>query len=246
MEGSVFSKEDAIVRTKALLFELEAGNDSSAFDIINELSGMREQDLYQGVGQLTRNLHTTVSEFFEGPGFDKFSEIDENEFPDALERLQHVITMTEESANTTLNVVEETIPLANKIGERGAKLKQSWGDLRSRKLTLEEFRDLGGEIDEYLDYVTDMSGQLISKLNEVLLAQGFQDLTGQMIKQVITLVETVEETLVGLIAVAGGRSVTADKEEDPIKAEGPALPSKESGVAKGQDDVDELLASLGF
>ncbi len=246
MEGSVFSKKDAIVRTNALLVELEAGNENNAFDIINELAGMREQDLYQGVGQLTRNLHTTVSEFFEGPAFDKFSAIDENEFPDALERLQHVITMTEESANTTLNAVEATIPLANNIGKKGAELKQSWGDLRSRKLSLEEFRHLGGEIEEYLDYAIDMSGQLTEKLNEVLLAQGFQDLTGQMIKRVITLVETVEETLVGLIAVAGNRSGTAGKPEDSITAEGPALPSQNDGVAKGQDDVDELLASLGF
>ncbi|MCG8383299.1 MAG: protein phosphatase CheZ [Gammaproteobacteria bacterium] len=252
MEKSNLKQKDVIPRAQALLKELEAGNDKAASELIDELSVMKERELFQGIGKLTRNLHDTVSDFFDDTVLSKFSNIDQQEFPDALERLNYVIQMTEESANTTLTVVEETIPLSENIENRGNELRRRWGDLRSRKLTLNEFKQLSNDIEDYLDYSIDMSVQLSSKLNEVLLAQGFQDLTGQMIKRVITLVENVEDSLVELIAAASDRQSPPDQTtqqsgSDPnTKGEGPALPSTKEGVAKGQDEVDDLLASLGF
>ncbi|HBA35595.1 MAG TPA: chemotaxis protein CheZ, partial [Gammaproteobacteria bacterium] len=201
-KSSNLKQKDVIPRAQALLKELEAGNDKAASELIDELSVMKERELFQGIGKLTRNLHDTVSDFFDDTVLSKFSNIDQQEFPDALERLNYVIQMTEESANTTLTVVEETIPLSENIENRGNELRRRWGDLRSRKLTLDEFKQLSNDIEDYLDYSIDMSVQLSSKLNEVLLAQGFQDLTGQMIKRVITLVENVEDSLVELIAAA--------------------------------------------
>lgn len=252
-KSSNLKQKDVIPRAQALLKELEAGNDKAASELIDELSVMKERELFQGIGKLTRNLHDTVSDFFDDTVLSKFSNIDQQEFPDALERLNYVIQMTEESANTTLTVVEETIPLSENIENRGNELRRRWGDLRSRKLTLDEFKQLSNDIEDYLDYSIDMSVQLSSKLNEVLLAQGFQDLTGQMIKRVITLVENVEDSLVELIAAASDRQGSSPDQKtqqsghDPnTKGEGPALPSTKESVAKGQDEVDELLASLGF
>jgi chemotaxis protein CheZ len=81
------------------------------------------------------------------------------------------------------------------------------------------------------------------------LAQGFQDLTGQVIRQVISLVEEVEDSLVQLVKVAGKhqQKVTPTKEKDPIKAEGPQINAQDNpDVMNNQDDVDDLLSSLGF
>jgi chemotaxis protein CheZ len=80
------------------------------------------------------------------------------------------------------------------------------------------------------------------------LAQGFQDLTGQVIRQVIGLVEEVEASLVQLVKVAGKhQQSTTKKESDPIKAEGPQINAQDNpNVVNNQDDVDDLLSSLGF
>jgi len=86
-------------------------------------------------------------------------------------------------------------------------------------------------------------------LNDVLLAQGFQDITGQIIKLVINLVHDVELSMVELIRITGGTSVRSDSRAQREEAElaGPAIPSLDSGdTIAGQDDVDDLLSSLGF
>ncbi len=90
--------------------------------------------------------------------------------------------------------------------------------------------------------------QVHHNLSEMMLAQGFQDLTGQVIRQVISLVEEVEDSLVQLVKVAGKPQQSSDKKEiDPIKAEGPQINAQDNpNVVNNQDDVDDLLSSLGF
>jgi chemotaxis protein CheZ len=80
------------------------------------------------------------------------------------------------------------------------------------------------------------------------LAQGFQDLTGQVLRQVIGLVEEVETNLVKLVKVAGQPQQSGEtKKVDPLKAEGPQINAKNKpNVVNNQDDVDDLLSSLGF
>lgn len=88
-------------------------------------------------------------------------------------------------------------------------------------------------------------------MNEVMMAQDFQDLTGQIITRVIELVEEVEGNLVELVRLTGERIATVPDQKDDraeeIKAEGPHVPGLgDSKVVNGQDDVDDLLSSLGF
>jgi chemotaxis protein CheZ len=97
---------------------------------------------------------------------------------------------------------------------------------------------------------------LSEKFNSILMAQGFQDLTGQVIKKVIALVQEVEERLVDLVRVASQveelTGLVKAVEQQPsevnkIEAEGPQIkPEMRTDVVKGQDDVDDLLSSLGF
>ena len=92
------------------------------------------------------------------------------------------------------------------------------------------------------------AGEIHNNLSEMTLAQGFQDLTGQVLRQVIGLVEEVENNLVKLVKVAGQSQQSGEtKQVDPLKAEGPQINAKNKpNVVNNQDDVDDLLSSLGF
>jgi chemotaxis protein CheZ len=116
-------------------------------------------------------------------------------------------------------------------------------------MSADEFRQLSKTLTEYLSLSgTDISA-IKSGLNEVLMAQDFQDLTGQIIHRVIDLVEDVENNLVGLIKVAG-QKVDAPTFNEPIvdvTPTGPSVPGLDNdGRVSGQDEVDDLLSSLGF
>lgn len=239
-------------RAKHLVEEIEAGNREQVFQLVSEISSLRDYDLFQNVGKLTRNLHDTVRNIgLQSPN----NLFDANEFPDARERLNHVIELTEESANTTLTVVEESLPIFQENSEHAGALLKRWQSLCKRELPFENFKSLSDDIQAYLKKSQESAEGLQTEMTKVLMAQGYQDLTGQMIKQVIALVDDVEERLVDLVVVAGGVAEasaehrTVEKTELGMTGEkgmGPALPSKTEGVVKSQGDVDDLLASLGF
>ncbi|KKK46424.1 hypothetical protein LCGC14_3163930, partial [marine sediment metagenome] len=125
---------------------------------------------------------------------------------------------------------------------------ESWHRFRNKEMNADEFRLLVKEIEEYLPTVKVHADQVYSNLSEMMLAQGFQDITGQVIRQVINLVEEVEDNLVQLVKVAGKpQASTPKKVIDPIKAEGPQINAENNpNVVNNQDDVDDLLSSLGF
>ena len=180
----------------------------------------------------------------------------------AQDRLDYVINLTQNSADKTMDMVEEGIPVAAEIGEKAAELRQEWGRLLRRDMNPDEFRALYRHIDQFLEFSCNSSGELSEKLNTILLAQDFQDLTGQVIKKVISLVQDVEVRLVELMRVAGqveeltgivrNAEPGAAKQQQPETgldsgAEGPQIHAeKRDDVVSGQDDVDDLLSSLGF
>lgn len=239
--------EEMVARTRALLEQLEAGDEDAAQESLDTLVRLRETTLYQELGRLTRELHDALKSFHLDA---RIADIAKEEIPDARERLRHVIDMTDKAANTTLTAVEESIPVCDTILDEAARLREDWGRFTRREMEAAEFRKLVKRVDEFLRQCGERAEVLRSRLNEVLMAQDFQDLTGQIIKRVITLVAEVEDNLVNLIRISGSReeeSQAAGKEERDIKAEGPSVPGTRQGdVVGGQDEVDELLSSLGF
>jgi len=242
--------EECLAYAKNLVKELEAKRYSEADDLLGELSKFNEKGLFQEIGKLTRELHDTLNNFDLEP---RISKLTVSEIPDAKERLNHVIKLTQDAANKTLSVIEDTLPRSEKLEKKAIFLKKEWDRFTKRDMQLEEFRGLSNEIDEFLEW-TSINAVVIHKgLSDVMMAQDFQDLTGQIIKRVITLVQEVEDSLVGLIRITGGKSPEniAEKEKKPekdIEAVGPQVPGlkRESEVVNGQDDVDDLLSSLGF
>jgi len=247
-------KEDYAQHARELLAHMEQGNHGEAERILDEITRLREKSLFQELGKLTREFHEALNSFRLDS---RIANLAENEIPDARERLNYVIAMTEQAADRTLTAVEESLPLCDRITAQAEALKGQWERFVRREMEADEFRAMSHELREFLAEVTDGNGKVKASLNDVLMAQDFQDLTGQIIRRVITLVEDLEGSLVDLIRLSSqglmpGKAEQPvaegheDKERD-IEAAGPVVPGVEHGeTVSGQDEVDDLLSSLGF
>jgi len=229
-----------------LVKALESGDQASADAHIAELTDLRESNLFQELGKLTREFHEALNTFrFD----DKIASLAKEDIPDAKERLNFVIEKTDEAANKTLDAVETVMPLCDKVEASVQTLSTSWGRFTRRELKPEEFRELSKDLQQFFTDADESMRAIHSSMNEVLMAQDFQDITGQVIKKVIVLVADVEKSLVELIKL-GGTSQQEPKEKKKSnhgELDGPQIPGMEADTAvSGQDEVDDLLSSFGF
>jgi chemotaxis protein CheZ len=243
------SLEDA----KQLVTFLEQGENDAAAALLEAQSLKDSAELFAEVGKLTRQLHDSLNNFNLDDRITNLAE----EIPDAQSRLEYVIKTTEEAANTTMDAVESSMPIAEKLNEGIDKILPEWKKLMSRQMELGEFKSLCLNLDKLLEQSSNDSAKLNQLLTEILMAQGYQDLTGQVIKRVIELVKEVEESLVNMLTVFSFSERLDENNDSPtkrvesevnaVKAEGPVIDAEERDDAvAGQDDVDDLLSSLGF
>lgn len=231
--------------------KIEQGQTDSAEKILDEITRWREDSLFQDLGKLTREFHEALQNFRLDS---RLTNIAEEDFPDARERLNYVLTMTAQSADRSLTATEAAMPICHSIKERNAALKREWARFANREMSADEFRVLHKDMGEFFDGVDQDIPILEESLNEITMAQDFQDLTGQIIGRVITLVDDVESSLVNLIRLSGQHILEEKGEEKPenkardIESQGPMVPGvdDEAAMVSGQDEVDDLLSSLGF
>ena len=253
MTDHQIDKQALLEKAKALVTALENGDPSNASleSSLDEIMSLRESNLFHELGKMTREIHDSIMNFRMDS---RIADLAQTDIPDAKDRLEYVITMTENAANTVLNVVEKGSPVAEKLSVQARDLTEQWRKFRRREMSADELKVMGNEVETFFAESDNMMSELLSGFNEVLMAQDFQDLTGQIIRRVINLVDEIEANLVELIRIQGEHFVQDDKKEkaakgdNATKLEGPQVPGKESSddVMKGQDDVDDLLASLGF
>lgn len=239
-------------QTAKLKSLVDEGDISAAFSVISEINQTRDKTLFVEVGRLTRSLHESIRNFQIDCGNAQSSE-ELSKINDASDRLAYVVDMTNSAANKTLDLVEETMPFASKMNTEAKQLKSEWEKLRRKEMTPSEFRDLTGRMDSFLEQLSNDSDKVYQNLSSILLAQDFQDLTGQVINRVTGLVKEVEENLVNLVRMAGkvdqitGTVHEIEELETNMAGEGPQMKKEERvDVVSGQDDVDDLLSSLGF
>jgi len=208
--------------------------------------------LFAEVGKLTRQLHDSLKSFKVDPSLNSLLAED---IPDAKKRLSHVIDMTEQAANKTMDAVESCLPIADELGNNLKQLMPQWQKLMDRNLQLGEFKTLCHSVNTFLLESQQGADALQNSMTEVLMAQGFQDLTGQILRRVIELVKEVEDSLIGLLTAFGhpdlasqdSKAPSARKVKAAHEAEGPIIDAQtRDDVVHGQDDVDDLLSSLGF
>lgn len=249
------SQEAMLKHAKELIAQLEKGNSLEALNIIHDLNKYRDQRLFAEVGRMTRTLHDAIVNFHNDTNFNASDKEELSRIRDASDRLSYVIQMTEKAANKTMDMIEQTIPMVENMEMNARYLKPEWERLMRREMKPEEFRDLYKKMDVFLLNTIEESQKLKLMYSDILMAQDYQDLTGQIIKRVITLVKEVEESLVKLVrmavqvdAAAGiSHQLSARQLSERDKLEGPNVGTvKIKDAVSGQDEVDDLLSSLGF
>lgn len=239
-------REKRLADARALVDAIENEDVGREAALIGELTAAYSGNIFDEVGRMTREVHDTLRSFAEDERLGAFTQ---EEMPDARDRLRYVITLTEQAATRTLSITEEATPIAEQIVDRSQRLK---GELAKVAASEADNPRLGSVVDSmarYLDSTTRRGEQLKAQLTEVMMAQEFQDLSGQLLMRVIDLLEQLEEKLVGLLQITAPVRGASTPERQAERAEdgvGPQLPNATDNVVKNQDDVDDLLESLGF
>jgi chemotaxis protein CheZ len=206
----------------------------------------REPHLLAQLQDLTCNLQNALERFRQNS---RLTRLAEKEVPDARERLSHVLKLTDQAAHRTLDLVEKSGPLADRTAREAASLNEPWARFRAGTISVADYCDLISRVDKFLLAARTDSELVRVSLNEVLMAQDFQDLTGQIIRGVMTLVSEVEVVLVDLARLAGNQvAASGPTAEELARGTGPVVPGVDQGAAtvNGQVDIDALLSDLGM
>ncbi|MBQ4831768.1 protein phosphatase CheZ [Pseudoalteromonas sp. MMG010] len=256
MPARILSKI-TLEQARELVSLLENGEQEKADQLLINHASNEQSKLFEEVGKLTRQLHSSLNNFDLDT---RLSNLTTDKIPDAKKRLTYVIEVTENAANKTMDAVEASLPLAQQLADEVANMKPTWDRLMSRDIELGEFKKLCHSIDHFMNNSHFKTDQLQTLLTNVLMAQDYQDLTGQVIKRVIELVRDVEENLIQLLtAFAEQEDTSPAKSSEQLKASEPVIEKSLTGpegpiidkesrndVVSDQDEVDDLLSSLGF
>lgn len=193
------------------------------------------------IGQMARSLHDSLREL----GLNKQIEKAVSDMPDARDRLNYVASLTERAAEKVLNATEAAQPLVEKMGADAQHLAGQWQLLFDKKLDVEQFKALVMQTCSYLNEVPKQSRDTNSYLMEIIMAQDFQDLTGQVIKTIITVTKDMEQKLLLLLLENAPPEIRAELNTGLLN--GPVVnPNGRTDIVSNQDQVDDLLESLGF
>ena len=217
---------DRLEIARKYVVALERGDTAHADHCLQSLSDGRSAQLLRQVAEVTREVHQAFGGVISDQ---KLYELSKHAMPDARERLTYVIAKTEESAHRTLNAVEDMLPLAELLVTGADAAAQDPSRLSGFAAEVRE----AGE-------------RLRTGLTEVLMAQEYQDLTGQVIKKTIDIVEQIEQKLVSVLLSARTIPPAGEAPRAPARGEatGPAI-RQAPDVMNHQHDVDDLLAELG-
>ncbi|MEI6895874.1 MAG: protein phosphatase CheZ [Psychromonas sp.] len=243
----------SLLQAKAIVAHLEAKEITAANEIISSANEMplSNDSVFDKVGELTRGLHDSILNFQNDT---RLMDMTDNEIPDAKERLNYVIEMTDKAANKTMDAVDDCLPIADKLIVDLEAVRPSWQGLMNRDIAIGDFKILCHQINGLIEDSSSNALKLRGSLTDILMAQDFQDLTGQMIRRVIDLVQEIESKLVNILTVCSNGEALSEPDKSSqkntvqgIEAEGPIMNAEErDDVVNGQDDVDDLLSSLGF
>ncbi|MCL2021304.1 MAG: protein phosphatase CheZ [Betaproteobacteria bacterium] len=201
-----------------------------------------QESVFQRIGQMARQLHNTLQDL----GYDKILQETVNTSLDARDRLAYVANITEQAACRVLNATDIAQPVMTGLEDDARALGARWDKAFANQVTTEEFRQLAEETRAYLKSGLSAKTSIVNaQLMEIMMAQDFQDLTGQVIKKVVAVAQELENGLMSaLLEVVPQRKRS---EELNNLMNGPVIHAEgRTDVVANQQQVDDLLESLGF
>ncbi|MCW5654309.1 protein phosphatase CheZ [Hydrogenophaga sp.] len=190
--------------------------------------------MFRQLGAITRQLHDALKEL----GYTDRLKGTVDQLPDAQSRLSYIARLTGEAAEKVLNHVEQAKTEQGLIAERGRQLAETIGRVPG----------LARAMPELLEWSQDLvatSEKTDARLTEIMMAQDFHDLTGQVIARVVQLAATIEDQLLGLLLQSAPSGQPG--QDQAFELAGPVVnPEGRTDVVSDQKQVDDLLASMGF
>jgi chemotaxis protein CheZ len=191
-------------------------------------------EVFQQIGSITRLLHDTMQQLGVMPRLQVAAE----GLPDARSRLNYIANKTAEAAHKVLNSVDEAKADHAAISAATREI--------ARAIVADPVRAVAsGAVLNFAQEVEQRTSRIDAHLTDIMMAQDFHDLTGQVVAKVVTLASDLEDSLVKLLVSV----VPPEQREkvDPGVLHGPVVdPSGRTDVVTNQGEVDDLLASLGF
>jgi len=195
-----------------------------------------QSEAFNQLGHLTRTLHEALREL----GYDRTLAEVREEIPDARDRLVYVSKLTEEAAHKVLAAVEKGQPECEAVQARGRELAQTLRRRAQGDVSPVMAKAMMSQCADYADRAANFGQSQSELLTDIMMSQSFQDLSGQVIKKVVDIISRTEAQLLEILVVTASVETKAEAEGHVLA--GPQVPDK----ALKQDDVDDLLASLGF
>jgi chemotaxis protein CheZ len=200
-----------------------------------------QDDMLARVGQMTRMLHDNL----RGLGFDRIIAKAAHDIPDARDRLDYVAKMTEQAAQRVLTATETASPMQEKIEAGAEDLADGWKSLMQGAYSEAQCRVMAERTLAYLETTKADASATRQQLLDIMMAQDFQDLTGQVIKKVMELAYGIEQQLVQLLVDYAPPEIRREAGSGLLN--GPQIhPTGNPDVVSSQGQVDDLLESLGF
>lgn len=201
----------------------------------------KDEAVFNRLGHMARQLHDTLREL----GYDKMLQDTARQMPDARQRLTYIAQMTEQAASRVLNATDIAKPLQEEVQSVSEAMGARWEKMFANQLSVEEFKALAADTRAYFSQTPGKMKMVGDQLMEIMMAQDFQDLTGQVIKKVVEMAQGLETQLLGVLVEAMPDELKATAPEGLLN--GPVInAAHQADVVTTQTQVDDLLESLGF
>ncbi|MCC6916141.1 protein phosphatase CheZ [Nitrosomonas sp.] len=196
--------------------------------------------------RLTRVLHSCLSEL----GYDQRLQLASHEISSSKDGLSYIVSKSAQAAESSLQAVENAKPILNNLSANAVSLHKLWSQIPETTVaSIANQPVLNNALQQtlyFLHNVPDQAASTHSYLTEIMVAQNFHDLTGQVIHNIFRTIEAIEHEMLQLLIDSSAQKEAAAKSNNSL-LNGPVItPQKQGEVFVNQAQVDDLLTELGF
>ena len=229
---AAFDSAPAVFPTHPLHDLVEQHNESSL-----------ERPMFERLGGIVRLLHDSLREL----GYDRSLSSVATDITDVQGRLEYVTSLTAKAADKVLNTVDIALPALDALLSHAKTMTARCENFAKNSSVPAEYGAITTDMQAFSENVTCAINAEKARLFDIMMAQDFQDITGQLILKIVAITRNVEKELAQLLRDnAPGEAPKPMTGIADIKTVELMNGPSHLGTAMVQDDVDDLLDSLGF